>query len=123
MAVVAYVQLNSKKYAVFRTRYEPSQEKFQNVHVTVAGAHIDQNFDFTEYRWGFDLAVDYTPESGYGSWSDLQTAYALTSCAFVDHYGNAHTVYFEGPLMEQPFGPNLDGAATFNVPVTLRKKQ
>jgi hypothetical protein len=124
MATNQYVVLNSKQYPVRQTRYEPTLQKAQTVAVTVGGAHVSQDFDFTEYRWGFDLYVPYAGDATWGGMSDIKTAYALSSCAFTDHYGTAYTVYFEGPLPEMPDGPMLDGAGgNFTVPVNLRRKQ
>ena len=124
MATNQYVVLNSKQYPVRRTRYEPTMEKAQTVHVTVGGSHISQDFNFIEYRWGLDLYVPYTGDATWGGMSDIKTAYGLSSCAFTDHYGNNYTVYFEGQLAELPDGPMLDGdAGNFTVSVNLRRKQ
>jgi hypothetical protein len=123
MATNSYVTLNGKRYAVAQTRYEPRQEKFQRVHVTVGGVHVAQQFNFTEYRWGFDLRVPYTGDATYGSLDDLKTAYALLYCSLTDHYGTVYDVFFEGPLQERPDGPIIDGAAVFTVPINLRRKQ
>jgi hypothetical protein len=123
MATNSYVVLNGKRYAVAETRYEPQREKIQRIHVTVGGSHIGQQFDFTEYRLGFNLRVPYTGDGTYGSLSELKTAYDLPYCSFTDHYGDSYNVFFEGPLIEKPDGPMIDGSAVFTVPVNLRRKQ
>ena len=123
MATNPYVILHGKQYPVRQTRYEPTTQKAQKVYVTVGGSHVSQDFDFTEYRWGFDLRVPYTGDTTWGGMSDIKAAYALSSCPFTNHYGNAYTVYFEGPLSERPDSPMIDGASVFTVSVNLRRKQ
>ena len=118
-----YIVLNSKKYPVAFTRYQPTQEKAQAVHVTVGGTHVSQHFDFVEYRWGFDLRVPYTGDATWGDLDDIKAAYALEYCSFTDHYGNTYNVFFEGILQEIPDAPGIDGVSVFTVPVNLRRKQ
>ena len=118
-----YITLDGKQYMVWVTRYEPTTEKRLFVDVTVGGVTVSQQFSFTDYQWVFDLAVDYTPPTGYGSLDDLKTAYAKPYVDFVDHYGNSHSVFMLGGLTERPFSPAIAGKATFTVPVTLRKRQ
>ncbi len=119
----SYITLNGKQYPVVETRYEPSMEKVQRVHTTVGGSHVSQQFNFTEYRWGFDLRVPYTGDSTWGSLADLKAAYALPYCSFTDHYGNTYDVFFEGKLQEKPISPIIDGSGKFTVPVMLRRVQ
>jgi hypothetical protein len=122
----SYIVLDGLRYPVAKTRYEPRMEKLQRVHVTVGGKTVSQTFAFTEYRWGFDIRVDYISDDPlYGTLTDLKAAYAKPYVTFVDHYGTDQgTVFFEGPLGEHPLGAMLDGnEAPFIVPANLRKRQ
>jgi hypothetical protein len=123
LPAVNYVVLNGKQYVVHETRYEPTLEKTQRVDVTVGGHHIAQQFNFIEWRWGLDLYVPWTGSGNWGSLQDIKDAYQLPSCLFKDHYGSTYRVFFEGPFVEKPKSPRIDGSATFTVPVTLRRKQ
>ena len=63
----AYVTINLKQYSVRFTRYEPTEEKAQAVHVTVGGTHVSQHFNFIEYRWAkirLDQEAARAPERG-----------------------------------------------------------
>jgi hypothetical protein len=120
-----YVVLDGLRYAVAQTRYEPQRQKSQRVHVTVGGSTVAQTFSFTDYRWGFDIILDYVPDDPlYGGLDDLKAAYDKPYVTFVDHYGvDQGTVYFEGNLQEKPFGSLIDGSATFSIPINLRLRQ
>jgi hypothetical protein len=119
----SYIILNSKQYPVAVTRYQPTEEKIQNVHVTVGGHHVSQHFDFVEYRWGFDLRVPYTGDATWGDVEDLKAVYRLEYCSFTDHYGNTYDVFLEGPLQEIPDSPQIDGVARCTISVNLRRVQ
>lgn len=126
MAVNAYITLDGKQYPVSITRYEPVQEKIQNVHVSVGGAHVSQHFNFVEQRWGFDLRVLYNGDATWGDVADLQIAYAKEYVSFTDHYGTTVNVFMEGPLPEVPDSMvigDMDTSAKCTMPVNLRKKQ
>lgn len=119
-----YILLDSKRYAVFATRYEPQLQKRLSVDVTVGGTTVSQQFSFMDYLWAFDLAVPYTPaDLEYGNLDDLKVAYAKPYVDFTDHYDGSHQVFMLGGLGEKPLSPAIAGEATCTVPVTLRKRQ
>lgn len=119
----SYITLDSKQYPVAITRYEPTEEKIQNIHVSVGGTHISQHFDFVEYRWGFDLRVPYNGDATWGDVVDIKAAYAKEYVSFTDHYGGTHSVFMEGMLGDIPDSPQIDGVGRCTVSVNLRKKQ
>lgn len=126
MAVTEYLILGGKRYVIVRQETEPSQTKRQAVRVTVGGVTRSQQFGFTDYAWSFVLRVPWqVTDSNYGTLSDLRTAYAASSAAFIDRFGtNQGSVYFLGEFKEKCTTPALDGAnAQYEVLVNLRKVQ
>ena len=118
-----YITLDGKRYPVAFTRYQPTEEKIQNVAVTVGGSHVSQHFDFVEYRWVFDLRVPYTGDVTWGDVADLKITYRKEYVSFTDHYGNTYDVFMEGSIVDIPDSPSIDGVSRCTVPVTLRRKQ
>jgi len=119
----SYITLDGFQYPVAFTRYQPTEEKAQNVAVSVGGAHVSQHFNFVEYRWVFDLRVPYTGDATWGDVADLKASYRKEYVSFTDHYGNTYDVFMEGSIVDIPDSPSIDGVSRCTVPVTLRRKQ
>ena len=91
MAIQKYIQLNGKKYAVIQDGWEPSYGRQRTYNVGLTGKTIIQDFTVltrTPQVMNFTLKVfvnDPWPDSTFGDWSDLLTAFALPSCTLIEH--------------------------------------
>ena len=86
MAVAGYVTINSKKYRILAQDYERDLSPPKTVRNGVLGNTIvTQGPGNADQVTQAVLAIDYTPASGYGSLTDLQTALEATSVSYTDH--------------------------------------
>ena len=86
MAVAGYVTLDSKKYRLLAQDYERDLAPPKTVRNGVLGNTIvTQGPGNADMITQVALAVDYTPASGYGSLSDLQTALEAKTVSYTDN--------------------------------------
>lgn len=119
----AYITLDGKKYATLHKDWTPGQDNARVVRMTSLGAADVTFASASMYEWEGTIVAKYTPETGYGSYSDLMTSLAKKSLlTFIDHLGNAHNVVAFGPFKPKCTIPNWDSpSASFHVNVKLTK--
>lgn len=109
MAFYSYVTLDTKKYAALQQAWIPSVSNPMTARVTLAGT-LDTTWGTDEvYNWQGELRADVTPDSGYGSPSDLRTSLKKKQqLAFTDHYGVSYNIAVTG-FQERSHSPNWEG--------------
>jgi hypothetical protein len=66
----------------------------------------------TVYLFQGEIAADVTPDSGYGSISNLRASLVKKQAfSFTDHYGTTYTVHAIGPFPERALSPKWDSAS------------
>lgn len=108
MATASYITLDSKKYRVIIEGNERQAVPPKTVRDSVLGTTIvSMGPGQPNEMIRMILFIDYTPESGYGTVSDLMTSANKTSVSYTDHVTNESTVW---------------GSGTFNVTILAARK-
>lgn len=120
-----YITLNGKNYATTGRNLRPVLKKAQQIRISLSGKTLSQEFSFTDQRWQVRILVElYPPDPSYGSKTDLETAYSLAYCNFVDQFGwDQGDVFMVGNLEEALDWALVDESAPFEVELNLRKRQ
>jgi len=130
MTTQKYIILDGKQYAVMHDGWEPVIGRQRVTRVGLTGKTIIQDLTVSNrypYDWAFKLKVyiNDPPDSGWGTFADLQVAYEQATIAFTEHDDTlSHTATFLGQLPRIPRVPaNIDGACrgVHYVPVQLKK--
>lgn len=118
-----YITLNGKKYRTTGRAFTDVKKKALQVNTTLGKKTTSQDFGFTDNRFTLKILVNRNPASGFGSHTDLETAYGLTYVSFIDQYGITNDVFMEGQL-NLPFNfAVVDETVDFEVSLSLRKRQ
>lgn len=116
-----YITLNNKKYKTLAKDWMPIQETPATVRMTLSGK-TDAAFAPSDVmEWVGTLEADNTPETGFGTITDIGTAIAgRAPVTFVDHYGTSYSVIIQGQIRKKSLLPVWDAAKnTFHVQVHL----
>lgn len=118
-----YITLDGKQYSTLHRDWTPAQDNPRVVRATSLGASDVTFASMVFYDWEGTIVAKYTPETGYGSYSDLMTSLAKKSTlSFTDHLGDTYTVIASGPFKPKCTIPNWDSpSASFHVYVKLTK--
>lgn len=117
----AYITLDGKKYATLQKDWTPVYDNDRTVRHTTLGVADVTFADGDRYEWEGTLVAKATPETGYGSRSDLVGTLAKKSrLSFTDHYGTTVDVVAIGPFRQRASVPDWE-VATFYIPVKLVK--
>lgn len=128
-----YITLDGKKYKVADlddTSWKPTIKRQKQYSLGLTGLTLIQDFTFAgRVPRDFSLALRVFistpyPDATWGTWTDLQTAFAKPSVTYVEHDGTSHTVGIQKPLIPRPqVGANINGECfgIFFVTVNLIK--
>ena len=104
-----YITLDGKKYAALHGQWDPSTDRPVVFRRLLSGSTNVTFGPASNKRWRGKLVAAVTPQTGYGSIGDLRTTYEkLTALAFVDHYGNSHSVIIDRAVDEGSKTPIWD---------------
>lgn len=107
-----YITLDNKKYHTPATQWKPDIQKPATVRVTILGS-VDATYGPASIPgWEGEIEAAVTPETGFGSISDLRAT--LSKCeevVFSDHYGANYYVHVLGPFQQDSKSPMWDGAS------------
>jgi hypothetical protein len=118
----SYITLNSKKYKTSSGSWSPaSVNRPVQVKMLLSGRNDVTYGPAVAKRWEGEVVAPVSPATGYGSISDLRTAYAtLSALSFTDHYGDTYSIALLGSITERSKTPMWDGASnSFLVPIVL----
>ena len=107
-----YVTLDGHKYHCPFREWEQQVEKSMNVRYAW-GNTVDVTFGNGSFTtWTGALRANVTPETGFGSVSDIRNTMAKDELlTFIDHYGNTYTVVVQNNGAERSLSPRWDGAS------------
>lgn len=120
-----FVTINGLKYYTAERAFKPTRNKSLQVNVTIDGKTVSQLFGFTDQKWDVKLlAYLSSPASGFGSLTNLRSAYDLAYCNFIDQDGvDQGDCFIEGDFQEQRAYSIIDSDSPFYIDLTLRKRQ
>jgi hypothetical protein len=105
----AYITLDGKQYAAPHGQWAPATERPVVVRRLLSGGANVTFGPANMKRWQGTLIAAVTPETGYGSVTDLRATYEkLSSLTFTDHYGNSFNVIIDRSVDESSRVPNWD---------------
>lgn len=107
-----YITFDSKKYITTAKTWHPEPIVPQTIRVNLDG-NLDVTFGPASLQvFVGEIEAPVSPGSGYGSVSDLRTTLAKKqTLSLTDHYGTAHTVAVQGPVIERSLAPKWDGSS------------
>lgn len=105
-------------------------ERTDNIRITLGGK-FDKAAGTIIYRFRYVLRVpEESLDPAYGTYDELKWFYELNNpggtpsdqITLTDHYGDVHTVFFEGNMVPDPLTTQLDGPnAWMIVPISMLK--
>ena len=116
-----YIQIGGKKYMALAADFFPSRSTLSQVRPTWSGRMDVIYAPAVIVSYSGTIIVALTPASGFGSMTDFRASYsAASTSAYVDHFGTAYTIAFQGKMDEKSLMGCWDAVSNeFRIPVTF----